>query len=96
MNWESAYNQGLTITGNPSFIPGCHNDDQGKWVDLARVVRETGIDRSTIIKRIKSGKLKGEKAGHRWHMRLKDYQKLVETYRYGKLQTRTGIWWTDE
>ena len=96
MDWQSACCQGFTITGNQSFIPGYYDDDQGKWVSVSRAAAETGIDRTSIIQRIKDGGLYGLKVNGRWIIRLSSYQKLVETYRYGKLKTNTGSWWTKE
>lgn len=97
MNHIDAINNGLTVKSElPRWIPHIWIDDKMKFIPVHQAEKETGIHRTTIIERIISGDLIGEKRGFYWFLRLKSYQKLVETYRYGKIGMNTGKWWTPD
>jgi len=72
------------------------NNDNGRWVSVAQAATLTGIHRTTLIERMKRAPNNAMKVGSRWYLRLTFLTKIVETYRYGKLGTRNGKWWSDE
>ena len=93
---EEILSRKLSVRGNINIIPGAGCDDQHQWMSLADVARETGIDRTSIFARILSHDLIAIKSEGRWWIRIKSVTHLVESYRYGKLKTRTGKRWSSE
>lgn len=77
------------------WIPEIGIDDQGKWISISQAIEDTGMDPSTVRDACNAGKLVARKDRNgQWQIRLKSWTKFVERYRYGKLGTRTGRWWT--
>jgi len=94
--------ENTSVHKNLSYIPGATIDDNNQWLKVISFCKEAGVDSRNIIRQMKNNKkwnkwgwIKKDERGH-WWIRLKAATKFIENYRYGKLGTKNGQWWSEE
>jgi len=99
---HSSWIENVSVHKNLSFLPCAAIDDNNKWLKMALFCKEAGIDQRNMLRQVSANKkwnkwgwIKRDQKGH-WWIRLKAATKFIENYRYGKLKTNQGHWWSLE
>jgi hypothetical protein len=101
---DTYFDDNLTLrkAENLHYMPYAGRDDQGQTIALSELVKQTGIDRTTLADKMKNNKkwLSNNEiykdSNGRWIIRLRVAAALIEQYKYYRLNTKTGKNWTKE